>query len=81
MLAQNLKTVDQQPLPSITCAWRLGKFVDNNMLGRTKCCKCGGHFVTDAYDNARHFECGLCTPPARAKTRLRAGFRCTNCFY
>jgi|NGEPerStandDraft_9_1074522.scaffolds.fasta_scaffold23878_3 Flagellar transcriptional activator (FlhC) len=73
MLAQNLKTVDQQPLLSITRAWRLVKFVNNNMLGRTQCCKCGGHFVTDAYENARHFECGLCTPPARAGKGAAAG--------
>ena len=55
-----------EPLLSITRAWRLVKFIDNNMLGRTKCSKCGGHFVTEAYANSRHFECGLCTPPARA---------------
>ena len=36
MLAQKLKTVDQQPLPSITRAWHLVKFV-NNMLDRTHC--------------------------------------------
>ena len=62
-----------EPLLSITRAWRLVKFVDNNMLGRTKCSKCGGHFVTEAYANARHFECGLCTPPARAGKGAGAG--------
>ena len=62
-----------EPLLSITRAWRLVKFVDNNMLGRTKCSKCGGHFVTEAYANARHFECGLCTPPARAGKGASAG--------
>lgn len=51
---------------SITRAWRLVKFVDNAMLARTKCSKCGGHFVTEPYENARHYECGLCNPPARA---------------
>ena len=55
-----------EPLLSVTRAWRLVKFVDNNMLGRTKCSKCGGHFVTEAYANSRHFEYGLCTPTARA---------------
>jgi len=62
-----------EPLLSITRAWRLVKFVNNNMLGRTKCSKCGGHFVTDSYENARHFECGLCTPPARAGKSASAG--------
>lgn len=61
-----------EPLLSITRAWRLVKFV-NNMLSRTQCCKCGGHVVTDAYENARHFECGLCTPPARAGKGAAAG--------
>jgi flagellar transcriptional activator FlhC len=55
-----------EPLLSITRAWRLVKFIDNNMLSMTKCSKCGGHFVSEAYENARHYECGLCTPPARA---------------
>ncbi len=55
-----------EPLLSITRAWRLIKFVDNHMLSMTKCSRCGGHFVTDPYENARHFECGLCVPPARA---------------
>jgi hypothetical protein len=40
--------------------------MDNNMLGMTKCCKCGGHFVTEPYEIARNFTCGLCVPPARA---------------
>ena len=26
----------------------------------------GGKFVTEPYENARHFTCGLCRPPARA---------------
>ena len=55
-----------EPLLSITRAWRLIKFVDNQMLSMTKCSRCGGHFVTDPYENSRHFECGLCVPPARA---------------
>lgn len=54
------------PLLSITRAWRLVKFIDNHMLSMTRCSKCGGHFVSEAYENARHYECGLCTPPARA---------------
>ena len=62
-----------EPLLSSTRAWRLVKFVDNNMLSMTKCCKCGGHFVSEAYENSRHFECGLCTPPARAGKGAGAG--------
>ncbi len=62
-----------EPLLTITRAWRLVKFVDNNMLAMTKCKKCGGHFVSEPYENARHFECGLCTPPARAGKGSAAG--------
>ena len=47
-----------EPLLSITRAWRLVKFIDNNMLSMTKCSKCGGHFVSEAYENSRHYECG-----------------------
>jgi flagellar transcriptional activator FlhC len=42
------------------------KFVDSGMLTLTKCACCGGHFVTEPYENAKHFTCGLCQPPARA---------------
>jgi flagellar transcriptional activator FlhC len=49
------------------------KFVDNQMLAMTKCSKCGGHFVSEPYENARHFECGLCSPPARAGKGVTSG--------
>jgi len=62
-----------EALLSVTRAWRLVKFIDNNMLSMTKCSKCGGHFVSEAYENSRHFECGLCTPPARAGKGSAAG--------
>ena len=58
---------------SITRAWRLVRFVENKMLQTTPCSKCGGHFVTEAYENARHFVCGLCEPPARAGKGSAAG--------
>ena len=60
---------------SVTRAWRLVKFVDNGMLTLTKCSCCGGHFVTEPYEN-RHFICGLCQPPARAgKGSANGGLR------
>lgn len=68
-----IATCGVEPLLSITRAWRLVKFVDNHMLAMTKCSKCGGHFVSEPYENARHFECGLCTPPARAGKGAAAG--------
>ncbi|NBT56193.1 MAG: flagellar transcriptional regulator FlhC, partial [Betaproteobacteria bacterium] len=66
LYSEQIAVCGVEPLLSITRAWRLVKFIDNSMLGTTKCSKCGGHFVTEAYENARHYECGLCTPPARA---------------
>ena len=55
-----------EPLLSVTRAWRLVKFVDNGMLTLTKCSCCGGHFVTEPYEIAKSYVCGLCQPPARA---------------
>ena len=62
-----------EALLSVTRAWRLVKFVDANMLTRTKCSECGGLFVTEPYENARHYQCGLCNPPARAGKSKSAG--------
>jgi flagellar transcriptional activator FlhC len=66
LYSEQITTCGLEDLLSITRAWRLVKFVNNNMLSMTKCAKCGGHFVTDAYESPRHFVCGLCQPPARA---------------
>ncbi|MBP6894824.1 MAG: flagellar transcriptional regulator FlhC [Pseudacidovorax sp.] len=62
-----------EPLLTITRAWRLVRFVKNNMLKMVPCTRCGGHFVADAYENPRHFVCGLCEPPARAGKGAGAG--------
>jgi flagellar transcriptional activator FlhC len=70
---EQIATCGMEPILSITRAWRLVKFVDNNMLAMTKCSKCGGHFVSEAYENSRHFVCGLCEPPARAGKSAAAG--------
>jgi flagellar transcriptional activator FlhC len=73
LYSEQISACGVEPLLSITRAWRLVKFMDNNMLSMTKCSKCGGNFVTEAYANSRHFECGLCTPPARAGKGSSAG--------
>jgi flagellar transcriptional activator FlhC len=49
------------------------KFVDAHMLTMTTCSKCGGRYVTEPYENARHYVCGLCNPPARAGKGKAAG--------
>ena len=55
-----------ESLLSVTRAWRLVKFVDNGMLTMTRCSSCGGQFVTHPHEIAKHYVCGLCSPPARA---------------
>ena len=70
---EQTETQGLEPLLSVTRAWRLVKFVDANMLTRTKCSECGGLFVTEPYENARHYQCGLCNPPARAGKSKSAG--------
>jgi flagellar transcriptional activator FlhC len=62
-----------EPLLSVTRAWRLVKFVNSGMLTMTRCTRCGGRFVTEPYENARHYVCGLCEPPARAGKGSAAG--------
>ena len=70
---EQIESAGLEALLSFTRAWRLVKFVDANMLTRTKCSQCGGQFVTELYENARHFTCGLCNPPARAGKSKSAG--------
>lgn len=73
---EQMRVCGIEPLLSFTRAWRLSKFMDVGMLVRTKCSCCGGHFVTDPYENARHYVCGLCKPPARAgKGKADGGLR------
>ena len=64
---------DLEALLSVTRAWRLVKFVDNGMLTMTKCSRCNGHFVTHPHEIAKHYVCGLCSPPARAGKGTAAG--------
>jgi len=73
LYSEQITSCAMEPILSLTRAWRLVKFIDNNMLGMTRCSKCGGHFVTEPYENSRHFECGLCSPPARAGKSSAAG--------
>ncbi|MEO6625792.1 MAG: flagellar transcriptional regulator FlhC [Burkholderiaceae bacterium] len=76
LYSEQIAACDVEPLLSITRAWRLVRFVDNQMLAMTRCSRCGGYFVTEPYENARHFVCGLCEPPARAgKSAVAGGIR------
>ncbi len=73
LYSEQIACCDVEPLLSITRAWRLVKFVNNQMLTMTRCSRCHGYFVTEPYENARHFVCGLCDPPARAGKSTAAG--------
>lgn len=73
LYTEQMASCGVEPMLSITRAWRLVKFVNNQMLGMTKCSHCGGHFVTEPFENARHYVCGLCEPPARAGKSTAAG--------
>jgi flagellar transcriptional activator FlhC len=73
LYGEQMGVLGMEPLLSLTRAWRLVRFVDNNMLALTRCSRCSGHFVTEPYENARHFVCGLCEPPARAGKGNSAG--------
>ena len=70
---EQVQALELEPLLSFTRAWRLVKFVDAQMLTRTQCSKCTGMFVSEMYENAKHYECGLCNPPARAGKSKAAG--------
>ncbi len=75
LYSEQMSTCGVEPLLSITRAWRLTRFMGAGMLTLTPCKSCGGHFVTEPYENARHFECGLCAPPARAGKGRQGGLR------
>lgn len=73
LYVEQMQASEIEPLLTFTRAWRLVKFVDNHMLTMTKCCECGGHYITEPYEVARNFVCGLCNPPARAGKGQAAG--------
>ncbi|MDM0014759.1 flagellar transcriptional regulator FlhC [Variovorax sp. J22P168] len=73
LYSEQIESCGIDPQLSITRAWRLVRFMENKMLDMTPCSRCGGHFVTEPYENAKHFVCGLCEPPARAGKGAAAG--------
>jgi flagellar transcriptional activator FlhC len=73
LYTEQIASCDIEPQLSVTRAWRLVRFMENNMLSMTQCSQCGGHFVTEPYENAKHYVCGMCVPPARAGKGAAAG--------
>jgi flagellar transcriptional activator FlhC len=72
LYGEQIAACQTEPILSFTRAWRLVKFVDDGKLATTRCTCCGGHFVTDPFEDASTFECGPCAPPARAGKGLGA---------
>lgn len=66
LYTEQITAAEVDCLLSFTRAWRLVRFMDVKMLSFTTCTRCGGKFVSEPYENARHYVCGLCNPPARA---------------
>lgn len=61
---------DSEPILSFTRAWMLLRFFDSNMVQLSQCTRCGGGFVSHAYEPKSDFVCAICQPPPRAgKTR------------
>ena len=79
LYSEQIQAAELDVLLSFTRAWRLVKFVDAQMLTRTQCSVCKGQFVTEPYENARHYQCGLCNPPARAGKSKAAGSLMLHC--
>lgn len=73
LYGEQVQAAGIEALLSFTRAWRLVKFVDAGMLTMTACAQCGGKFVSELYENPKHFACGLCNPPARAGKSKAAG--------
>lgn len=72
--------LQQEPVLSITRAWRLVKFFNADMLAMAPCCECGGRFVVHAHDPVRGYVCGLCKLPSRAgRTKARAAADADAC--
>lgn len=70
---EQMDSHDLEPILTITRAWRLVKFVDNQMLCLCRCSQCHGRFLAETYENPRQFVCGLCRPPARAGKSQQTG--------
>jgi flagellar transcriptional activator FlhC len=54
----------------LTRAWTLVRFFESDILQRSQCTRCAGHFVSHAHTPTQAYVCGICQPPSRAgKTR------------
>lgn len=72
LYSEQVDACNLAPLLSFTRAWKLVQLIDDGKLATTCCTCCGGHFVTDLFENAQTFECGPCAPPVRVGKGLGA---------
>jgi len=54
------------PVLDFTRAATMVRFFDGDMLQLTACSRCGGRFVSHAYEGKSDYVCVLCQPPPRA---------------
>ncbi|MGP3590930.1 flagellar transcriptional regulator FlhC [Vagococcus sp. WN89Y] len=62
---------DKRPVLGLTRAWTLLRFIEGGMVKPTKCCSCGGSFITMPENATSNFTCSLCFPPSRAMKKCR----------
>lgn len=70
-LDQIQKESGEKSILSLTRAWTLLRFIDCGMVELTRCCGCGGSFVTTPGYSLHTFTCSLCFPPSRASKKMK----------
>jgi len=69
---EQLYVDDVEPVLSLTRAWTLLRFFENDILDSCRCQTCGANFVMHAHDLKQGFVCGICQPPSRAGKTLKS---------
>ncbi len=66
-------TLDEiEPVLSLTRAWTMVRFFENDILDVRTCHSCKCKFVVHAHEPEANFHCGICHPPSRAGKPLKA---------
>jgi flagellar transcriptional activator FlhC len=62
-----------EPALALTRAWTLVRFFESELLELAPCNCCGGHYVVHAHTPKKHYVCGICQPPSRARDPRKRG--------
>ncbi|HEB26342.1 MAG TPA: flagellar transcriptional regulator FlhC, partial [Porticoccus sp.] len=62
---------DIEPVLSLTRAWTMVRFFENDLLDVCNCTVCDCKFVVHAHEPEKIFICGICQPPSRAGKPLK----------